>query len=465
MSFFNEEMLSMLDIYLAETNELLADFANLVAAGSEQHTLTREQIQEFFRVFHTVKSSSAMMGLSDLSKLSHGIEDLFNIYRDRPQLVNADFAKLLDLLDAYSDYVQGELDRMTAPDFQPVSAAKLLTLVQKEVQILTAAQDKHAQAQVAVMPGGQESLAAGPAAKGGRLLVLYFVPDCAMVNVRALVILKQLQTRVKVVATEPAVLQELGCSADIFQQGFRIYVAAEVPPALLERLRHNSYLSRVVYNGLQIKGDTVAAVPHAADSTSAAAKAAPAAFGDSTSVNAGTAAPAAVTAEIAAPNQAAAEAGLEHVQDKYISVHWGAVVALQNLTGELLTNYAILSRRLATQLGPSGFDEFAEGHQRLLEELEATVQHISMISVAKLVPQLSRTVREICKAEGKKVDFSVQGTEIEIDRNLFDNIAKPLLHIIRNAVDHGIEAAAERQRLGKSPQGKITLTIAKLGAG
>ncbi len=105
---------------------------------------------------------------------------------------------------------------------------------------------------------------------------------------------------------------------------------------------------------------------------------------------------------------------------------------------------------------------FAE--QKVLNrELQQIVMAVRMVPIAKIGSRLQRSVRQVCRATGKQAELSIQGSELLLDSEVLDRLADPLMHILRNAVDHGIETREERERKGKPAIGKLTLTFARDG--
>ena len=96
----------------------------------------------------------------------------------------------------------------------------------------------------------------------------------------------------------------------------------------------------------------------------------------------------------------------------------------------------------------------AKGLERKLNELQKGVMEIRMIPVGQLYEKMGRIVRKISKEQGKKVDLKTFGADTELDKLIMEDIADPLMHIIRNAIDHGIETPEERVAAGKSERGR-----------
>ncbi|NCQ27509.1 MAG: chemotaxis protein CheA, partial [Armatimonadetes bacterium] len=95
---------------------------------------------------------------------------------------------------------------------------------------------------------------------------------------------------------------------------------------------------------------------------------------------------------------------------------------------------------------------------QITSELQSQALRLRMVSVARVFDRFPRTVRDLTRELGKEVEFEVLGREIELDRVILDQLHEPLLHLLRNALDHGLESPAERTRLGKPPVGKLTLS-------
>lgn len=133
---------------------------------------------------------------------------------------------------------------------------------------------------------------------------------------------------------------------------------------------------------------------------------------------------------------------------------------LVNITGELVTS----KNRLATIARASGsrsLDTAVSDLSRQVRELHDEILKLRLMPFGAAADRLPRTVRDVAKKSGKDVSFRISGREIELDRSILEKIADPLLHILRNAVDHGIETPAERLAAGKPPCGTIAIKVRK----
>ena len=115
MGFFDADAEEMLEVYLLEAEQLTGQLSAVLLDTERKNAFSKEDIHSIFRVMHTIKSSSAMMGLKQLSSLAHKVEDLFSYYREQQGEIKEVPSDLFDLLFAVLDYMEDELKRMVQP--------------------------------------------------------------------------------------------------------------------------------------------------------------------------------------------------------------------------------------------------------------------------------------------------------------------------------------------------------------
>jgi len=133
---------------------------------------------------------------------------------------------------------------------------------------------------------------------------------------------------------------------------------------------------------------------------------------------------------------------------------------LVNITGELITTRYRLADQ-ARNCAEAKLDEPLGRLSALVRDLRDEVFQARMIPFSFVAERFPRLVRDLARNQGKEVSFSIEGREIELDRGVLEEIADPLVHILRNAVDHGMETPAERVAAGKSPGGAIGITVTR----
>ncbi|WP_342305769.1 chemotaxis protein CheA [Methanolobus sp. ZRKC5] len=133
---------------------------------------------------------------------------------------------------------------------------------------------------------------------------------------------------------------------------------------------------------------------------------------------------------------------------------------LMNLVGELIINKIRLNQ-LASDLNAKDLDESLANLDRLTNEIQTEVMESRMVPIDQIFSRFPRMIRDLAKSEGKQINLIVEGKEIELDRTVLDEIGDPLVHLLRNAVDHGIEAEEERTKLGKPVAGLVRLAASR----
>ena len=119
MGYFEKDAEEMLDVYLLESEQLLDQADSILLRAEERMGFSSEEINHIFRIMHTMKSSSAMMGLNELSILAHRLEDLFDVFRKDMSKMEGSEQAALDLIFAVSDFMKAELSRMRLESYQP----------------------------------------------------------------------------------------------------------------------------------------------------------------------------------------------------------------------------------------------------------------------------------------------------------------------------------------------------------
>jgi len=163
----------------------------------------------------------------------------------------------------------------------------------------------------------------------------------------------------------------------------------------------------------------------------------------------------------------------ERLLTQTVRVDIGRLDSLMDAVGELLLIKANVAR-LADQASQSGKPAFGklwgrELHresrllERKLDDLQKGILEVRMVPLGQVFDKLARTVRRIARESGKEVDFVMHGGEVEVDKLIVEALSDPLMHLVRNAVDHGVEGPEERRLLGKKPRGQVSVRATQRG--
>lgn len=134
--------------------------------------------------------------------------------------------------------------------------------------------------------------------------------------------------------------------------------------------------------------------------------------------------------------------------------------SLINITGELVTNKNHLLN-IGKDMGSIPLDDALGELGRLLRGLHNEVLNVRMMPFASICDRLPRLIRDLAQKSGKEVSFEIEGKELELDRGILEQLSDPLVHLLRNSVDHGLETTEERRATGKNEQGQIRLSVSR----
>jgi len=180
--------------------------------------------------------------------------------------------------------------------------------------------------------------------------------------------------------------------------------------------------------------------------------------------------PSAGDAEGEAEAQGQEETATVRSLSRTVRVDIGRLDELMNIVGELVLSKNVITQLIEKLRNQLGFTELAidlykvnRNLERKLQELQQGVLEVRMVPIGQIYDKLRRNVRKLARETGKEVEFIAEGGETELDKLIIEDLADPLMHIIRNSIDHGIEPKKERKKLGKSEQGQILLRAFQRG--
>lgn len=442
---------SMLDVYIYETQQLLESLENTLFAGENDKKLNADQINEVFRIMHTIKGASAMMEFENMAKLSHSLEDMFALIRENVGGYY-DWQDIFDIVFSAISFFNGELAKLLEKAPMDGDAADIISKLKVLVGRLKGEKTEPAAAPapVAVVTESKdESIIVSQKSEDAYYKVkIYFEDNCQMENIRAFGVVQSIKRISATYAHIPADLNTDAASDEIVSNGFCIFLQSSENPdkikALLNEtlfLKSSSILSidgddeEVPSSIRQVKEQHIQDTPGVQQAKQA-------------------------------DQPAADSVSLESVaKQNFISVNVNKLDNLLNIVGEIVTAQSmVINNADFGDMQHDSFDSAAQQLHSLINELQDIVMSIRMIPVSTLFQKMRRLVRDMSKKFGKSIELDIIGEETEVDKNVIDYLSDPLLHIIRNSVDHGIEDTDTRVANGKPPVGKITLEARMTGS-
>lgn len=449
---------SMLDVYIYETQQLLQSLDDILLDGEGVERLDDDQINEVFRVMHTIKGASSMMEFEEIAKVAHAVEDVFAQIRENGA-ADEQWPPVFDMVFRAVSFFNGELVKIQTNGKPDGADEQLIADLHRQ---LAAMKGEAAPTPASKVSAAPVSLGEGSAAGGDPALPYYkikviFEPDCKMEAIRALGVREALKKICPQIATEPENLEGDEISRTVAENGLIAYVQTGENPDELDHIL-NSTLFMKKYSVLPIDG-TDEEVPESIRLKSGASEETPAEM----AAPVAKAAPAAQRANKSAPVPTVMSENV--AKQNFISVNVNKLDSLLNMVGEIVTAQSmVISNANFGERAHDNFDVAAKQLHNLINELQDIVMSIRMLPVSTVFQKMRRLVRDMSKKVGKDVQLVMLGEETEVDKNVIDSLSDPLMHIIRNSVDHGIESPEERVKLGKPEKGRVVLEARTTGS-
>lgn len=444
------------DLFFEESAEhLQALNQNLLALENNPERL--ELLDSIFRAAHTLKGMSATMGFDSIAKLTHEMENLLDKLRERKiSLSTAIVNNLFKAADLLENMLEGfRVGKPPEMDIAKISTALFNTntsisnndsfldksgvqtnLLKSETQASEKEILDDNKVENIEINEYERNLLISAVEKGFNIWQLKIKIDetCVMKSVRAFMVFRNLESIGEIVKAIPSV-QDI--EDEKFQDGFVLFLVTDVPEEQIEskigsisEVVLDDYKKIMVNNKANCETETVG------------------------------------------EEQASVYINNEPVQiqqqEKKQKVHQTVRVditrldKLMSLVGELVINKTRLEQ-INTNNHLIGLNETIEQINRITTDLQSVVQNVRMVAIEQVFNRFPRMVRDLAKDLGKEVNLILEGKETELDRTVIDEIGDPLVHLIRNALDHGLESPEERLALKKNPEGMLRLQAKQEG--
>ena len=454
-----------LEIFIDETKEHLQNLNDLLLV-LEKEPEDKATINEIFRAAHSVKGMAGTMGYKRMQNLTHNMENVFSEIRNDKMKVTASLIdtlfQCLDALESYLNNIQEASDEGTEDN---EAIIKLLNeFLATEGNMTTEAQPAPtAQPEQAAPAAGSasgnakykdvqladfEQHAINEAKKKGMNaygFTVYLDPNCILKAARAFLVFKGIEEVGEVIKSEPST-QDI--EDEKFDLDFSVFVVS-----------NESYdkVLNVIKNVSEVKDVVGGELEEVSTEAPVQTSAAPAQNEVSTAKEAQAPAKADEKKSAAAP----AKSG-KAVANRSVRVDIDKLDTLMNLVSELIiAKNGLVSINNSTSentaSGRQNFNEQIEYLERVTTSLHESVMNVRMVPIETVVNRFPRMIRDLSKKLDKKMELYMTGEETELDRTVIDEIGDPLMHLLRNSADHGLEHADVRAQRGKPEVGTIFL--------
>lgn len=445
----------MLEIFIFETVQLLEQLEEMLIRVERDNDLPTDSINEIFRIMHTIKGSSAMMSYDAVSVLAHSLEDLFDTIRsgrcDKPDCVS-----LTDIVLQAADFIKGEIGKAENGEVMDGDSSGLTARIHAySAGLKTGTATVHNEVQpsesASAAAAGTFGISAEAEGVHRYIARIFFEDGCQMENMRAFTVvhgLKDYCLELRYVPTDIADNEET--SGTIRETGFQMqFTSDRDQDAMRDILNQTMFLDRLEF-------EEVAEFPAETQRPDGSAA--------SGAVTASGPEPETAATESATGEESASRASAAPRQQSLISVSTEKLDRLLDLVGEMVIAEAMTVRNPELEgLRLEAFRKAARQLGKLTNELQDIVMSLRMIPIAATFHRMQRIVRDMTRKLGKEVDLVLSGEETELDKNIIDRISDPLMHLIRNALDHGIESPEERLAAQKPAKGNLLLEARSVG--
>ncbi len=459
MSNYND---SLLETYLFETNSLLEKLDEILLEAESTGELTIDAINEIFRSMHTIKGSSAMMDFMPLMEIAHHVEDLFFEIREHGMggFTSEQKNELFNLLFKCNDRLKEDVEK--------VERGEALT---KDVEAFIHEIDSFLSKSAEAPAGETVTEAKGsfgdydlPELKTPYLLHILFDEDCGMESLRAFIVVNTVsEAGIEFTHYPPDVETNSATSEYILNNGFFLGLSSEQDMSdsmsalqSLTNIRSYEGIVNPAYNSNPDPTPVESVpVPSVSDVVQAPV------VEEKSAESPESAKPAANNADLS--NQLKT---INQSKQSLISVSLSKLDKLMAVVGEIvITESMVASSPELANVKLDGFLKSTRQLRKLTDDLQDIAMSLRMVSVSGVFQKMNRIVRDMSKTLNKDVHLSIIGEDTEVDKTIVDTIGDPIMHLVRNAMDHGIEkTAAERIAAGKSAQGNITLSAEHTGS-
>jgi two-component system chemotaxis sensor kinase CheA len=438
----------MLDTYVFESNQLLEQLEQIIIACESTNSLD-EAIDEIFRIMHTIKGSSAMMLFNNISETAHSLEDLFFILREqRNEKINT--TEIIDIVLESLDFIKIEVskvEQLTEPDSDNSDlVGRIRNLIKSIKNENPNANEKLSEKEFTDKSKERKFYISSKTDKNniqGKFtyeIIIKFLPDSFMENIRAFQIIHTIQDKVNIIAHEPNELFDNDDASDIIQKnGFKLMVNCDIDEIELEKLfKTEAFIDDIIIEKTTNKKSKTINLEDPIDNLS----------DNKTTTN----------------NKTTNQTIKFSNKQNFISVSVPRLDVLMDLVGEMvITEAMVINNPELENLELESFNKAARQLKKITNELQDVVMSIRMVPLSMTFQKMNRIVRDMSSKLNKNVKLEIIGEETEVDKNIIEQISDPLMHLIRNSIDHGIEDFTERKKTNKDPSATITLEALNSG--
>ena len=472
---------SMLDMYLFENGQLLEQLQETVLEQKDADSFDEDSINEIFRTMHTIKGSSGIMMFDNITAVSHKLEDVFFYLREsHPDHVP--HVELVEHVLEVEDFISSEMDKIRngdTPDGDATDLIKNLDIFLNKIKNGGSGKGEPVPEPVHEEP--KHFYIAPMASSASRFykIFVHFFPGTEMSNVHAYKIVYALKEIAEDILYSPEdILTDEKCADIILKDGFRILLQAQCSEADVRELIGVGYdIEKVdVFEcdadqfllGFDFGDDqplkvidlesSVEEIEAKQEEDGEEEKETKAKEPEKPKLSPGDFV---IQSKEPGKQKKLAKDKPKTEKASFISVNVAKMDQLMDLIGELVISESVVLQSSDLKVPGLNLDNFNKAAVQLSSisrDLQNVIMSMRMVPLTNTFQKMNRIVFDVSRKLGKDIEFVMVGESTEVDKNIIEHISDPLMHLVRNAVDHGIETNEERKESGKVDKGKVTLS-------
>lgn len=467
MNYIEPSMRQMLDMFIFETTLLLEQLDEIMIQIEKEKVFTHNNINETFRIMHTIKGSASMMGLDKISALAHSVEDLFYAIREgKIEVLDNDL--LFDLVFQSLDFIRRDIDELQSRGCISSDYSNFIEGIEEYVSTLELSSSMKSKDNANLESTDEKEVIDSNFAykEDSDVVKIIFEQGCMMENVRAFMLVFELRDYCEFIDFYPKEVETNAESTEYIKSyGFYIqFVAKEDKAIVYKTIEDNLYVKEYINiskKEIEMKSTSNNdAVENKLKDNNKVSKGYQNNYTEDELqedvLNEKT--------DIEKDSLSGENEHLPISKQSIMSVNLEKLDLLQNIVGEIVIMESMVVNSVnSTGVDIDNFNKATRQLHKLTDELQDIVMSMRMIQIAGVFQKMHRIVRDMNEKLDKNVELITIGAETEVDKSVIDNLAEPFMHLIRNAMDHAIEPIEERIAKGKEEVGKIVLSAENLG--
>ena len=463
----------MLDTYLFESRQLLGRLQEIVLEQKDAEYFDKDSIHEIFRILHTLKGSAGIMMFDDIMEVAHKLEDIFFYLREcHPR--NVPHVELVEHVFAVVDFITNELDKLQNGETADGDANRMTASIDTFLDSIKGEEKKIIKENVHVEP--QQFYIAPITTKASHFykIRLTYKPEKSLINIHAYKIAYALKEIAEDLRYSPEnIISDEYSAEEILENGFKLLLQTKSSEEKIRKIiqtgdelqkvdiceiTEQDFLQGFDRIGGEIHIDLESSVeeiqargPIGGQRKVALKKDNPIAPGDFVIKE----------KEPGKGIKLARDNTKKPEKSSFISVDVKKIDGIMELMRELVLKESEVLENTDLQAPGIQLDNFRKAAAELSKisvDLQNAVMSMRMVPLSGTFQKMNRIVFDMSRKLGKEIVFEMMGEYMEVDKNIVEHISAPLIHLVRNAVDHGIETKEERQARGKTEKARVTLS-------